>query len=399
MPRPRVILKPRRALPFFGRHPWVFAGAIRSVEADGHPVEPGDEVSLHSSDGEFIARGLINHHSNIRVRLYSWVDQDLDDEFWAVRLRSAIEMRLRLFIDSATDAYRLVFSESDGLSGLIVDRYADWLVIQFTSLAMHRRREQIVRFLNETLQPRGIWLRTDRGILESEGLELQDGLQSGVEPERPLFIRQGDLRFGVDLAEGQKTGFYLDQRCNREAVARYCHGKRVLDCFCYTGAFSIGAAGLGQAREVLGLDSAEPAIRTAIANAELNGVAARCRFEKSEVKARLNVLKEAGEQFDVVILDPPKMARSRGGIERALTAYLKMNASAVELLPSGGTLVTACCSGLISRTQFEQTIGAVSKTTGRAIRVLETLGQPPDHPVSVTCAESRYLKLLICEVD
>ena len=394
----RVIIKPRRAQPFFSRHPWVFAGAIQRIETPDEKLNPGDEVTVHSSKGEFIARGLINHNSNIRVRLYSWIDEPLAENFWRDQVHRAVAMRSRLFEGSQTNAYRLIASEADGLSGLTVDRYGDWLLAQFTSLAVHQRREPIITALKELVKPRGIWMRTDRGVLDAEGLELEDGLVSGDEPDRPLFIQQNELQFGVDVTEGQKTGFYLDQRGNREAVAQYVRGRRVLDCFCYTGGFGIAAAKLGGSTDVTGLDSSEPALEIAGANAELNGVAEACKFEKADVKTRLVELKEQGEQYDVVIMDPPKLARSRGGLQRALKAYLKMNQSAVNLLPPGGILATASCSGLVSHEQFEVVMAAVARETGRPIRILESRSQPADHPVSPNCPESRYLKFLICEV-
>lgn len=397
---PRVILKPRRAQPFFGRHPWVFAGAIQRVETpESGPVEPGCEVAVYSSKGEFVARGLLNHHSNIRVRLYRWTDEPLDTDFWRSRLESAINLRQRLFAETPTNGYRVVFSEGDGLSGLVVDRYGDWLLLQFTSLALYQRRDEIVGFLNERLQPRGIWLRTDRGMQDAEGLETEDGLISGEPPERPLFIRQNDLQFGVDVAEGHKTGFYLDQRGNREAVAEYVEGRRVLDCFTYTGSFAVASAKLGGSRDVVGIDSSEPALAIARANADLNGVGSACRFERADVKVRLNELYEANERFGVVVLDPPKMARTRGGIERALKAYMRINESAVRLLNPGGILATASCSGLVTPHQFRQMLATVARTTARHIRVLDSRSQPADHPVSISCPESRYLKLLICEVE
>ena len=401
MSPPKVIIKPRRAQPFFSRHPWVFAGAIQRIEPgeDGQTANPGDEVSVWSAKNEFIGRGLINHNSNIRVRMYSWVDEPFSDEFWQQRLTEAIESRQRLFAESKTDAYRLVFSEADGLSGLTVDRYGDWLLVQFTSLAMHQRRDVFIQTLNERLSPKGIWMRTDRGVLEAEGLELEDGLVAGVEPERPLFIQQNELSFGVDVTEGQKTGFYLDQRGNREAVAAYASGRRVLDCFCYSGGFGIACAKLGGSRDVTGLDSSESALEFAAANAELNGVVAFCKFQKADVKVHLNELAEKGEQYDLIILDPPKLARSRGGLNRAMKAYFRMNESAVKLLPPGGILATASCSGLVSREAFEQMLAQVATETGRSIRILESRQQPSDHPVSVSCPESLYLKLLICEVS
>jgi 23S rRNA (cytosine1962-C5)-methyltransferase len=396
---PRVIIKPRRAQPFFSRHPWVFAGAIQRIQTeDGVTANPGDEVSVHSAKGEFIGRGLLNHNSNIRVRMYSWVDEPLDDVFWTHQLGEAIRLRERLFQGSPTDAYRLIFSEADGLSGLTVDRYGDWLLVQFTSLAMYQRRDVVIDFLKERVQPKGIWMRTDRGVLEAEGLELEDGLVCGEPPARPLFIQQNELQFGVDVNQGQKTGFYLDQRGNREAVASYVNGGRVLDCFCYTGGFGIAAAKFGGSKDVVGLDSSESALEIAAANAELNGVAQFCRFEKADVKVHLTKLKEAREQYDLIVLDPPKLARSRGGLTRATKAYFRMNESAVNLLPPGGILATASCSGLVSPDHFEQMLGSVARETGRPIRILESRSQPSDHPVSANCPESRYLKLLICEV-
>src|SRR5262245_52907953 len=213
---PQVMLKPRRAQPFFGRHPWVFSGAIARIA--GTP-SPGDEVSLVTEHGEFVARGLFNPVSNIQVRLYGWDPaQPLDEEFWSTRLDSAIRLRRDVLgLCGPSAACRLVFSEADGLSGLIVDRYDEWLLVQFTSLALASRRDLLIRLLVEKLQPAGVWLRTEKGIREAEGLEIADGLLIGREPPRPLVIVEHELRYGIDVVEGQKTGFFLDQRDNRRA--------------------------------------------------------------------------------------------------------------------------------------------------------------------------------------
>ncbi|MGD9854957.1 MAG: class I SAM-dependent rRNA methyltransferase, partial [Planctomycetaceae bacterium] len=248
-PLPSVTLKPRRALPFFSRHPWVFAGAIGQTAGD---LPPGSEVAVRAHDGQFIARGLYNPVSNIRVRLYTWnAEQALDAEFWSNRLDDALRLRARLFGSTPEGrACRLVFSEGDGISGLTVDRYDDWLLVQITSRALYERRELLIELLQAKLSPRGIWLRTEKGIREAEGLEQEDGLIAGEPPPRPLFIQEHGLRFGVDVVEGQKTGLYFDQRDNRQAATRYASGRRVLDLFCYTGGFGITAARLGGAREV-----------------------------------------------------------------------------------------------------------------------------------------------------
>lgn len=394
---PRVILKPRKARPFYHRHPWVFTGAVHSVQ--GKP-SPGDEVALYAHDGEFIARGLFNPHSNLRVRLYSWDEQTvLDDSFWSVRLDRAVELRKQLFPHSGNDAaYRLVFSEADGLSGLIVDRYGSWLILQFTSLAMSARQHLFVELLQKKLQPQGIWLRTEQGIRDSEGLQLSDGLVAGDEPPRPLFVEEHGIRYGVDIVAGQKTGFFLDQRLNRKVVAKYITAGRVLDLFCYSGAFGISAVKLGHADEVLAVDVSESALTLAKANAQLNGVSEKFRFEQAKVFDTLEKLIGAGEQFETVILDPPKMTRHRAGIKQAMRGYFSLNRMAVDLLPPGGLLVTCSCSGLITRKDFEEMLNTVSMRTGRMIQILETRGQSPDHPTSVNCFETEYLKCYICRV-
>jgi 23S rRNA (cytosine1962-C5)-methyltransferase len=393
----KVVLKPKRALPFFSRHPWVFSGAVKRIE--GSP-EPGEVVDLLASDGKFIARGLFNPHSNIKVRLYAWDEAaELDEEFWSHRLDAALALRNQLFPSAdAQTAYRAVFSESDGLSGLVVDRYGDFLLVQFTSLALWQRREVLTRLLQEKCQPRGMWIRTEKGIRESEGLELADGLLWGEEPPRPVVISEHGVRFGVDVVEGQKTGTFLDQRDNRAAVARYTAGDRVLDLFCYAGGFGISALTLGNANSVLAADVSEPALTLARANAELNGVLNRIAFEKSEAYDLLEELAARGEKFDTVILDPPKMTRHRAGVTKALRGYHSLNRLAVDVLRPGGILVTCSCSGLVTSEEFAQMLAEVSLRSNRAIQFLEIRGQAPDHPVSAHCLETSYLKCFICRV-
>jgi 23S rRNA (cytosine1962-C5)-methyltransferase len=394
---PRVYLKERRALPFFSRHPWVFAGAIDRIEGEPKPAET---VSLHASDGKFIACGLYNPHSQIRVRLYSWEEgESLDADFWSRQLDSAISLRQTLYgKPNAESACRLVFSEADGLSGLIVDRYGEWLLVQFTSLALAERKDVILDLLEAKLRPQGIWLRTEKGIRETEHLEVADGLARGTEPPRPLFVSENGVRYGVDVVQGHKTGFYLDQRDNRAAVARYVAGKRVLDIFCYTGGFGLTALKVGKASEVYAVDVSEAALGLAKANAELNQVSSAIRFEKSDAFEALERLAAAGESFDTVILDPPKLTRHRAGLAKALRGYHSLNQLALGVLAPGGILVSCSCSGLIGRDDFVAMLASVSQRSGRTIQILESRGQAADHPTSVHCLETAYLKCYICRV-
>jgi 23S rRNA (cytosine1962-C5)-methyltransferase len=395
MSTPRVVLGVRRAKPFFGRHPWVFAGAIAAVE--GEPAD-GDEVELVSHEGVFIARGLFNSQSKIRVRLYSWQpDTPLDRTFFRNRLEAALRLRRDILgLDAPAGACRLVFSESDGLSGLTVDRYGRWLVVQFTALALARRRDLLVELLVELFQPEGIYLRTERGIRQLEGLELQDGPLWGKVPEGPVLIEEEGLKFLVNIAEGQKTGFYLDQRDNRRAAARLAAGRRVLDAFCYTGGFGLHAA-LAGATSVLGLDISEPALTLARETAALNGLN-NVAFRHGDVFAQLDALTTAGERFGVVILDPPKFARDRHAIEEALRGYQRLQTRALRLLEPDGILVTSCCSGLITQDMLTSLLAQLAAEERRDVQILERRGQAADHPVAASCLETSYLKCLLCRV-
>ena len=233
---------------------------------------------------------------------------------------------------------------------------------------------------------------------EAEGLEASDGLISGAEPPRPLFIKEHGISYGVDVQQGQKTGCYLDQRDNRQTAAKYMNGRRIIDAFCFSGGFGITAAVNGNATSVLGIDSSEPALTLAAANAELNGVADRCRYQRGDVRTELEALAEQGKTFGGIILDPPRMARTRGGLNRAIKGYAKLNAAAVKLLEPDGILVTCSCSGLVSRDEFRNMIAEVSRQTGRFIQILEQHGHPSDHPIAATCPDSEYLKMLILRV-
>lgn len=391
----RAVLKPRKARPFYGRHPWVLDSAIERIEGI---AADGDVVELVSDKGKFIARGLYNSRSRIRVRLYTWQKTEpLDAAFWRRRLEAAVGLRKDLGYDDPQGAARLVFSEGDGLSGLVVDRYGQYLAIQVTALGIAMRLAEIVPILVDLVHPRGIVIRTERGMTQAEGLDLRDGPYWGDMPKGPAFIHEHGLRYGVDLAEGHKTGFYLDQRENRRAAAALTRARRVLDMFCYSGGFGIAASALGEAREVLGVDSSEKAVAMARANAELNG-RANCRFQTGDCFEVMESLVADGERFGAVILDPPKFARSRSALQEALRAYHWLNRLAVQLLEPGGILVTCSCSGHVRREDFFDMLLGVAQQTGRDIQVLDQRGASPDHPTAVTCPESEYLKCFLCRV-
>ncbi|MFM8578859.1 MAG: class I SAM-dependent rRNA methyltransferase [Planctomycetaceae bacterium] len=395
LPRATAVLKPRRARPFFGRHPWVLDSAIAHVI--GEP-RAGDVVDLTTHDGSFVARGLWNPESRIRLRLYAFdADQRLDSGWWTRAIGEAVRLRSSLGLDDPTGATRLINSEGDGLSGLVVDRYGRWLCVQVTALAVASHLETILDSLQRAVEPRGILLRgAERGLAKLEGLHLADRLVRGEAPEGPVFIEENGLRFGIDLAEGQKTGFYLDQRTNRRAAARYARGRRVLDMFCYSGGFSLACARAG-ATSVLAIDGSEKAVALARANADLNGTA-NLTVEAADAFESLASLTSAGERFGMVILDPPKFARSRATVEDALRAYHRINRLAVDLLEPGGILVTCTCSGSVTREDFLVMLSGVSQRSRRPIRILECLGAAADHPVSASCLEGEYLTCVIAAV-
>ncbi len=391
----RVVLQPRRARPFYGRHPWVYAGAIAQVQ--GEPAD-GEVVELYSHAGNFIARGFFNSQSKIRVRLYSWsAETPLDENFFRERLQMAVRLRDVLGLNKSGQACRLVFSEGDGLSGLTIDRYDRWLVVQFTSLGMAQRREMLADLLMESTEPAGIYVRTERGIGRLEGLELQDGPLRGQIPSEPIVIEEGGLRFFVNFAEGQKTGFYLDQRENRRAVAGLAAGRRVLDAFCYTGGFGLHAAQAG-ARHVLGVDVSEPALALARENARLNSFS-NLSFVGADVFTQLDALQQAGERFGMIVLDPPKFARARNALEEALRGYRRLQTLALRLLEPEGFLVTCCCSGLITVSMLDDLLAQLAAEERRDVQILEHRGQARDHPVSAVCPESNYLKCIISRVQ
>jgi 23S rRNA (cytosine1962-C5)-methyltransferase len=397
---PIVRLKPRKARPFYGRHPWVLDAAIAAVSE--HPAD-GDVVDLVGDDGRFIARGVINSRSRIRVRLYTWQeDEVLDVEFWRRRLTAAIALRETLGYLNRDEACRLVNSEADGLGGLIIDRYGEYLSVNVTALAVERRLDELLPLIVELCQPKGVVVRADEAMAKREGLRSTEGSGDllrtwGDVPTEPVFIAEHGLRFGIDLAGGQKTGFFLDQRENRRAAAAYMRGRSVLDVCSYTGGFSIAAAKLGGAREVLGIDSSSRAVTLARANVELNGLT-NVGFDTGDCFKGLAALAAEGKTFGAVILDPPKFAQQRNALPEAIRAYERLNGLALKVLEPGGILVTCSCTGSVSREDFLYVLAEAAAKARRPLQILEQRGASPDHPVAASCLETEYLKCFICRV-
>lgn len=391
---PRVVIRRRSARPFFARHPWVFVTSIERVEGD---PGPGDEVEVVSSEGQAIARGLFNPSSSIRVRLYRWDGGPIDDDFLARSIRAAARWRAEgLGLRGPEVGARLVFSEADGLSGLTVDRFGRRLVAQFTGLGMYARREAILDALMGLPDVDAVAVRGDRSTAEAEGLRVDESLARGSPPAGPTRVVEHGIAYEVDLESGQKTGFYLDQRDNRRAVAALARGRSVLDLYCYSGGFALNALKAGAA-DVLGVDSSGPAVALARRNAEANGLGA-ARFEVGDVLATVERLRAEGRRFGLVVCDPPKFARNPKGLEKAVRAYLNLNLAAVGLVEPDGVLATCSCSGLVDRGLFADLLGRVAERSGRPIQILDQRGQAADHPVSASCLEGDYLKCFVCRV-
>lgn len=417
---PAITLKPGREKSVRNRHPWLFSGAIERIDRS---AQDGDTVEVLAADGAWLARGYLNRRSQIQVRLLTWSqDEAIDQGFWRRRLQRAIAGRAALSADAQTDAYRLVYAESDGLPGLIVDRYGDWLVVQCLTLGIERVKSLLVELLAELCQPQGIVERSDVDVRGKEGLAPADGLLwgrlphehaaaeaqadgSAAAPRSPnapglLQVVEHGQRFLVDLLAGQKTGFYLDQRENRRRVAAYCAGGRVLNAFAYTGGFAIHALAAG-ARHVTNLDSSLEALTLGERILALNGFDPDAQAEgvAGDVFQVLRAWRAAGERYDVIILDPPKFAHSQGQVERAARAYKDINLLAMQLLRPGGALATFSCSGLVSAELFQKIVFGASLDAGRDVQIVERLSQAPDHPVLLSFPEGEYLKGLICRVS
>lgn len=392
---PIVRLKPGKEKLPRHRHPWIFSGAIASVDGKRRP---GDLVAVHSAKDEFLATGYFSPSSQIRVRLLEWdATVPVDAAWWRTRLMEAIDHRQSLLSRADTDACRFVYSEADGLPGLIVDKYGDYLVVQVLATGIEHIKAQIFADLQDLLQPTGIYERSDADVRKLENLKPVSKVVAGDVPQYTE-IREHGLRFRVDLHHGHKTGFYLDQRDNRQRVAAYAAGRDVLDCFCYSGGFSVACLAAGAA-SVIGVDSSADALALAEQNLTLNNLTKeRWQAQNANVFDQLRHYRDNSQHFDMMILDPPKLAPHRGDVKKAQRAYKDLNLQALKILKPGGILATFSCSGQIGAVDFRQLVAWAASDCNRDVQVLDILSQASDHPIRLSFPESEYLTGLLCRV-
>jgi 23S rRNA (cytosine1962-C5)-methyltransferase len=392
----KLRLKPGRESSLLRHHPWIFSGAVAATTGD---PQSGETIDVLAADGRFLARAAYSPKSQILARAWSFVENEpIDDAFLARRIGDAVAAReaLRPPIDS--DALRLIYGESDGLPGLIVDRYADFLVIQLLSAGAERFRDSIVAALVELMPASGIFERSDVDVREKEGLLPRKGLVAGAEPAPLVMIREGTRRYHVDLRSGQKTGFYLDQRDSRQLAAGIAGGCSVLDAFSYTGGFSVAALA-GGAERVVQVEDSGPHLKLAGRNVELNGFdGSRLEQVQGNVFQILRQMRQEGRRYDLVVLDPPKFVASRAKLERACRGYKDINLLAFQLLCVGGRLLTFSCSGLLETALFEKVVADAALDAGVEAVIERRLHQAADHPIALAFPEASYLKGLLLRI-
>lgn len=403
---PVVRLKPGRESSLVRRHPWIFSGAVATIEGS---ATRGETVDVVADDGTFLGRGAISPPSQIRVRMWTFDDAPVEESLFAARLESALALR-RPFLAQEKGACRLVYSEADRLPGIIVDRYGDVLVVQFLSEGGEHWRETVLDLLEERLEPASIFERSDAAVRAKEGMDKRTGLLRGEEPPELVEIEEGGLRWKVDVRRGHKTGFYLDQRENRARFARHLErhvkGRKdsvaVLNGFAYTGGFGLVARKvLGEeASELVQVEASADALELGNENARANGLdPASIEHVEGNVFSELRRFRAEERHFDVIVLDPPKFVEHKRHLEKAARGYKDINLLACQLLKPGGTLVTFSCSGLLETSLFQKIVADGALDAGRDVRVLEHLTQSEDHPVHLAFPEAGYLKGFICRVD
>ena len=375
---------------------WIFDNEIASILGS---FEDGDIVAVHDFDGYGLGKGFINRNSKIRVRMMTRNrHQEIDEAFLKMRVQEAWDYRKKV---SDTGSCRVIFGEADFLPGLVVDKFSDVLVVQSLALGIDRLKDQIVELLKEVLAAdgikiRGVYERSDAKVRRQEGMELYKGF-IGEAFDTNVEIEENGVRYMVDVKDGQKTGFFLDQKYNRKAIQHLCKDAKVLDCFTHTGSFALNA-GYGGAKEVTGVDASELAVEQAILNSKLNGMEDRVKFICRDVFELLPELEEKGEKFDVVILDPPAFTKSRNSVKNAVKGYREINLRAMKLVRDGGFLATCSCSHFMTYELFTQTIHQAARNVHKRLRQVEYRTQAPDHPILWAAEESYYLKFYVFQV-
>lgn len=387
----QIFLKPTRDVPIRRGHPWVFSGAIERCQGDDQMVAVAD---IFDNKKNWIGRGLHNPKSQLRVRLLTWKNEAIDQSFFANRLAQAMAFRSEQ-LGAANNAFRLINGEGDFLPGLIVDRYAGYFVCQFYTAGMEAFKKEVVAALSELAPMTGIFERSEGRVREEEGLEAAVGVLAGTPPPETLAIQENGQKFLVDIRRGQKTGFFLDQRDSRLFLSTLTRARSVLNCFAYTGGFSVFAHA-GGAKDVVTFDSSLPALELAEKNLELNGYAdAAGEVIKGDAFA---YLKETDSKFDVIVLDPPSLAHRRSDLDAATGGYKFLNLHALKQLNPGGILLTFSCSQHLPRDLFQKVVFGAAVDAGRKVTIIRQLGHPIDHPVSLHHPEGEYLKGLALRV-
>jgi len=390
---PSVILKPGREKSVLRRHPWIFSGAVQQVDEG---IASGATVDVFSSKGDFLARGAYSPQSQIRVRDWTLEDETVDADFFRKRIHAALAQRSTLNLQQDTNAIRLIYAESDDIPGLIVDRYDDLLVLQSLTAGSEYWKETIAEILLEETGLKNIYERSDADVRELEGLRSCVGSLRGSMPQSPLTITEHALKFHVDFERGHKTGLYLDQRANRQRVRTFAQGKDVLDCFCYTGGFTVNALA-GDAKSVLAVDASSEALALGRQNIELNGLPIeKAQFLEGDVFQVLRKFRDEARSFDMIILDPPKFAPTAAQAEKAARGYKDINLLAFKLLRPSGILVTCSCSGGVDAALFQKIVAGAALDADVDAQIIEHLSQASDHPISLHFPEGAYLKGLVC---
>lgn len=378
---------------------WVFDNEIASITGS---YENGDIVLVNDFDGYVMGRGFINDNSKIRIRMMTRKkDQIIDDEFIRMRVKNAWEYRKSVLLEKDLNCCRVIFGEADFLPGLVIDKYADVLVVESLALGIDRFKEKIVSMLKEIMAEdgftiKGVYERSDAPVRKKEGMFPHKGF-IGEEFDTNVEIIENGVHYMVDVVNGQKTGFFLDQKYNRLSIQRLCKGKRVLDCFTHMGTFALNA-GIGGAAEVTGLDISAFAVAQATENAKLNGLSETVKFKEANVLDELPKLAAAGEQYDVVILDPPAFTKSREATKNAMKGYREINIKGLKLVKDGGYLATCSCSHFMTQDLFVKIIGQAATAAHKRLRQVEFRTQAPDHPILWAADESYYLKFLVFQV-